>query len=135
MVENPYTFGRKALIVDDTQTMRSVVRGCLKAIGIKEIVEAVNGEEAYSIVQSQQVNLIICDWAMPTMNGTELLKKLRENESYKDIPFLMLTGNADAELVSESMTLGVDAFVIKPFKPQTLCDKVIAMLKKRTSQD
>ncbi len=134
MNSNPYTIGRKALIVDDTQTMRAVVRGCLQAIGFKDIVEAVNGEEAYALVQTNTINLIICDWAMPTMNGTELLRKIREQQAYKDIPFIMLTGNADAELVSESITLGVDGFVVKPFQPQALCDKVIAMLKKHSDK-
>ncbi len=131
MADNPYTIGRKALIVDDTQTMRSVVRGCLQAIGFKDIVEAVNGEEAYALVQSNNINLIICDWEMPTMNGTELLRKIREQEAYKDIPFIMLTGNANAELVSESITLGVDGFVIKPFQPQALCEKVVSTLKSK----
>ena len=131
---NPYAVGRSALVVDDTQMMRAVVKSCLKSLGFKTIIEAIHGGEALKLVESQKVDLIICDWEMPNMNGLELLRYLREQQNYQNIPFIMLTANANAELVSESVTLGVDGFVIKPFQPQALCDKIITMLKNQSER-
>jgi two-component system chemotaxis response regulator CheY len=112
------------LIADDTQTIRAIVRASLKAIGFKEFHEVTNGAEAKQFLEAKSIDLVICDWEMPEMNGLEVLKEMRGMERHKETPFVMLTGNANADLVSQSIQLGISGFVVKPFQPQALCEKI-----------
>lgn len=112
------------LIADDTQTMRSVVRASLKAIGFKEFHEVTNGAEAKALLEKKSIDLVICDWEMPEMDGLEVLKAMRGMEKHKDTPFVMLTGHANTDLVTQSITLGISGFVVKPFQPLALCEKI-----------
>lgn len=122
MVENAEA--KVVLIADDTQTMRSVVRASLKAIGFKEFHEVTNGTEAKQLLEKKPIDLVICDWEMPEMNGLEVLEAMRGMEQHKETPFVMLTGNANADLVNQSIQLGISGFVVKPFQPQALCEKI-----------
>lgn len=122
MVENADS--KVVLIADDTQTMRSVVRASLKAIGFKEFHEVTNGAEAKLILETKPIDLVICDWEMPEMDGLEVLKEMRGMEKHKETPFIMLTGNANTDLVTQSIKLGISGFVVKPFQPQALCEKI-----------
>ncbi len=125
--------GQKVLIIDDTQTIRSLVRGCLKNLGFSAIAEATNGNDAWRILSNHTADLIICDHEMPGMSGLELLRKLRELDRYDKVPIIMLTGNADAELVNECIALGIDGFIVKPFQPRALQDKVVSVCRPRRS--
>ncbi|BBB30886.1 response regulator [Neptunomonas japonica] len=112
------------LIADDTQTIRAIVRASLKAIGFKEFHEVPNGVEAKQLLEAKSIDLVVCDWEMPEMNGLEVLKEMRGMERHKETPFVMLTGNANADLVNQSIQLGISGFVVKPFQPQALCEKI-----------
>ncbi len=135
MEEIPGAAKQNVLIVDDTQTVRSVVKSCLTTIGFRRIGEAVNGRDALKLLQNHRVDLVICDWEMPAMDGLELLEQVRKLERNGNVPFIMLTGSSDAELVKKCIELGVDGYVVKPFQPQVLCDKVIAVCRPAASNE
>lgn len=133
IVENAHA--KVVLIADDTQTIRAIVRASLKAIGFKEFYEVTNGVEAKQLLEVKPIDLIICDWEMPEMNGLEVLKAMRGMEKHKDTPFVMLTGNANADLVNQSILLGISGFVVKPFQPQALCEKIASVFPSKTPKE
>jgi len=117
------------LIVDDVVSARRILIKLLQKGGISaRIIEAPNGVAALSAVQAGGIGLIISDWEMPEMTGLELLQKVREDSSLKDIPFLMITSNSDAAKVAEAAHLKVSAFLVKPFNQRLLCEKVRALI-------
>ncbi|RUM87099.1 MAG: response regulator, partial [Thermodesulfatator sp.] len=92
----------RVLVVDDFATMRKIIKNILTQLGFKNIIEADDGTTAWEILQKEPVDLIISDWNMPKMNGLELLKKVRSDEKLKDIPFLMVTAEAQKENIIEA---------------------------------
>lgn len=122
--------GQKVLVVDDIQSMRSLIKACLADLGIaaENIAEAPDGKSALSIMQVKRFDLIVCDWDMPTMDGLELLKTVRADERLASQRFLMLTANVHASNVRQAIAAGVDDYVAKPFKPEILQTKVSRLL-------
>jgi two-component system chemotaxis response regulator CheY len=114
----------KILIVDDFATMRKIIKNILLQLGFKDILEADDGTTALELLKKQKVDLIISDWNMPKMSGIELLKAIRNNEDLKDIKFIMVTAEAQKESVVEAIKQGVNQYVIKPFTPETLKEKL-----------
>jgi len=114
----------KILIVDDFATMRKIIKNILLQLGFKDILEADDGTTALEFLKKQKVDLIISDWNMPKMPGIELLKTVRKNEDLKDIKFIMVTAEAQKESVVEAIKHGVNQYVIKPFTPETLKEKL-----------
>jgi two-component system chemotaxis response regulator CheY len=114
----------KILVVDDFQTMRRIVKGVLKELGFTNIVEADNGVSALEVLKEEKVDFIVSDWNMPEMTGIELLKTVRASEAWKDLPFLMVTAEGKSEQVLEAVKNRVNNYVIKPFTPATLEEKI-----------
>jgi len=114
----------KILIVDDFSTMRKIIRNILTQLGFKNILEADDGTTALEILKKEKVDLIISDWNMPKMNGLELLKAVRSDETIKDIPFVMVTAEAQKENILEAIKYKVNQYIIKPFTPETLKEKL-----------
>ncbi len=114
----------KILIVDDFATMRKIIKNILIQLGFKEILEADDGTTALEILKKQKVDLIISDWNMPKMNGLELLKAIRRDENLKNIRFIMVTAEAQKDNVIEAIKCGVNQYVVKPFTPETLKEKL-----------
>jgi len=111
----------KILLVEDAATMRKMEAKILKQVGFENIVEAADGREAMDKLQSEEgVGLIISDWAMPNMDGYELLTWLRGDERYKGIPFLMATGHGDKAYVAKAKEGGASGVVAKPFTADEL---------------
>jgi len=125
-------FDMRVLIVDDYSTMLKIVRNLLKQLGFKDIIEASNGEEAYKALTESDipVKLIISDWNMEPVNGIELLKKVRANDNYKDVPFIMVTAESKLENVLAARDAGASNYVVKPFNAATLKQKLMAVLGK-----
>ncbi len=129
------------LIVDDMDNMRRSVRAMLKLINYgKAIYEAPNGREAWKILTStdefqEPIHFIICDYNMPIMKGTELLNTLRKDESLRDIPFLMITAEANTEVVAEAAEHDVDAYLTKPFVTASLEAKIDELLNNLYNPD
>ncbi len=119
----------KILIVDDFATMRRILKNILKQLGFKNLVEADDGTTAWEVLEGQSIDLIISDWNMPKMTGLELLKKVRETDSLKGVPFLMVTAEAQKQNVIEAVQAGVSNYVVKPFTAEAISDKLEKILK------
>jgi len=114
----------KVLIVDDFATMRRILRNILKQIGFKNMIEADNGKNALKELKKEKVDLIMCDWNMPEMPGIELLKNIRADDELKDIPFVMVTAEAQKDNIVEAVKAGVSNYVVKPFTAETINEKL-----------
>lgn len=112
----------KVLLVDDKASIRGAMKQILESLGLTNITEAVDGEEAWQKLNNKltgsgdrEFELIVSDMEMPKMSGLELLKAVRENERTKDTPFIMATTVTAKSTILETMRLGIQAYIIKPF--------------------
>ena len=112
----------KVLLIDDSRTMRAIQRKILQGLGYEEIAEANDGVEGLSQVVAEKPELILVDWNMPNMDGLTFVLKLRETR--KDIPIIMVTTEAERSRVIEAIRAGVNNYVVKPFTPQMLTEKI-----------
>ncbi len=110
----------KVLIVDDFATIRRILRNILKQIGFTNIVEADDGNTALKELKKEKFDLILCDWNMPEMPGIDLLKTLKADEKLKDIPFVMVTAEAQKENIIEAIKAGTNSYIVKPFTAETI---------------
>lgn len=127
------------LVVDDMDNMRRSVRAMLKLINYgKSIFEAPNGREAWKHLNSPDqdpIDFVICDQNMPHMKGTELLNTMRKEKSLRHIPFLMITAEANTEVVAEAAEHDVDAYLTKPFVTASLEAKIDELLNNLYNPD
>ncbi len=115
----------KILLVEDASVMRKMEIRILNQLNFKNIVEAENGCEAIEkLINDKEIQIIISDWAMPEMDGYEMLTKVRENPEYKDIPFIMATGQGDKASVIKALEAGANCLITKPFAPDELKLKI-----------
>ena len=114
----------KVLVVDDFATMRRIVKGVLKQLGFKDVIEADDGTTALDELKKENIGLIVSDWNMPKMTGLELLKKVRQDDELKSIPFIMVTAEGQKENIIEAVKAGVSNYIVKPFTPETLSEKL-----------
>lgn len=117
----------KCLVVDDSATMRRIVVNALKTIGHDEIVEAGDGKEALEKCDAS-VELIITDWNMPVMGGLDFVKHVRGNAATARLPILMVTTRSVKEDILQAVEAGVNSYILKPFTPQTLKEKIDQVL-------
>jgi len=117
----------KTLIVDDQQTMRSLVRTSLHAIGINNTREVPDGEDALRALLSAPAQLVITDFNMPKLDGLGLLRAIRAHGPISKTAVIMLTGRADRDLVQRAVQFGVNNYLVKPFTTQTLKEKIEAV--------
>lgn len=110
------------LIVDDSVTMRKIIKHHLTQLGYNSIIEASNGKEGLKKVVEEKVDLIICDWNMPEMNGLQFLYNLREN--WQEIPVIMLTTVNTQDEVIAAMKAGANSYLTKPFTRDSLKEKI-----------
>jgi two-component system chemotaxis response regulator CheY len=114
----------KVLIVDDFATMRKIVRNILKQIGFTNIAEADDGNTGLKALQKEKFDLVLCDWNMPEMPGIDLLRAVRSDDALKDIPFVMVTAEAQKDNIVEAVKEGVSNYIIKPFTADTVHEKL-----------
>jgi two-component system chemotaxis response regulator CheY len=119
----------KILIVDDFATMRRIVRNVLKQIGFTNMLEADNGKAALKVLKKENIDLILCDWNMPEMPGIDLLKTLKSEDELKDIPFVMVTAEAQKDNIIEAVKAGVNSYIVKPFTAETVSEKLNTIFK------
>ncbi|MCS7228591.1 MAG: chemotaxis response regulator CheY [Candidatus Kryptonium sp.] len=119
----------KFLVVDDSPTMRRIVINALKNIGYTDIVEAEDGKDALAKLYAEKIDFIITDWNMPNMTGLELTKAVRSNPDFANIPILMVTTRGMKEDVLEALQARVNNYIVKPFTPQVLKEKIEQILK------
>jgi len=118
----------KVLVVDDSATMRRIVVNTLKRIGYDDVVEGEDGADAYAKLESESgINFILTDWNMPNMSGLEFVTQVRMSQ-FKDLPILMITTRSIKDDIVEAMKAGVNSYIVKPFTPQTLKEKMDQVL-------
>ena len=112
------------LVVDDFNTMRRIIKTALKQIGFKTILEADDGTTALRVLKEHKIDLILADWNMPKMSGIQLLKEVREDESLKEIPFVLVTAEAQKDNVIQAIKAGVNNYLVKPFTADGIKEKL-----------
>ena len=114
------------LTVDDSRAVRNIVGKQLKALGY-EVLEAQDGNQALDQLQSTRVDVILLDVNMPELDGPGMLRKLRERGD--QTPVIMLTSESERTIVMDAMALGISDYILKPFKPEELREKVVSVLQ------
>ena len=117
---------KSALIVDDSATMRSMIKACVEAIGFQTIT-AQDGEKALKILGERVVDIIITDINMPNMDGIELIRHLREQKNSKFTPILVITTEGGTNVKEAGKAAGASGWIVKPFSPEVL-EKAITKL-------
>lgn len=120
---------RKVLFVDDSPTMRRIIKNSLIKIGFTDLIDAENGADALEKLSGIEVDLIITDWNMPEMNGQKFIEEIRSDPKYANKPILMVTTRGMKEDVLTAMRIGVNGYVVKPFTPEVLKKKISEILK------
>ena len=121
-------YEQSIITVDDSSTMRRIIKNTLQKIGFETILEAGNGVEALEVMSKNKVDMIVTDWNMPEMDGLTFVKAVRAKDEYKDLPILMITTEAAKEDILTALRSGVNNYVVKPFTPETLQEKVFKLL-------
>ncbi|OCC16488.1 Chemotaxis two-component response regulator [Dissulfuribacter thermophilus] len=120
----------KALVVDDSKSMRNIVKAALQHMNIfDEIVEAENGKIALEKIETQgPFDIVFLDWYMPEMEGYDCLVKIRENPKWQDTKIMMVTTENQQENVIKAVMAGANEYLMKPFTPDMLEEKVKMVL-------
>ena len=116
------------LIVDDQQTMRRLIKSCLRQLDYKNFKEAENVAVALQILKREPIDFVILDWSMPGEPGISLLKKIRASEDWKKLPVLMVTSETDQDFIMEAIKAKVNGYVIKPINTKVLAEKINGIL-------
>lgn len=116
------------LIVDDYKTMLRIVRNLLIQLGFSNIDEAMDGNEAYGLMKQKKYGLVMSDWNMQPVTGLDLLKMVRNDDTTKATPFIMVTAESKTENVVAARGAGVNNYIIKPFNLNVLKSKISAVL-------
>jgi len=117
----------KILVVDDIEDIRNLLQEALQEVGYHTL-EAADGREALSMIEAESPDLVILDIAMPVMSGFQVLRQLRKNS---DIPIIMLSARTDTVDKVESLELGADDYITKPFEIAEMTARVEAVLRRR----
>lgn len=118
----------KILAVDDSPTMRRIIVNTLKRAGYNTVIEATDGKDALAKAKIERPGFIITDWNMPEMDGLTFVTRLREDDQFKRLPILMVTTRSGRSDILDAMKAGATNYIVKPFTPNTLIDKIDQML-------
>ena len=121
MAADPKT---RFLVVDDFSTMRRIIKNILRQLGFTNVVEADDGTTAWDVLNKDKIEFVISDWNMPQMTGIELLRKVRASEEFADMPFLMVTAEAQQENIIEAVQAKVSNYIVKPFTAEVMKQKI-----------
>ena len=119
----------KILVVDDSNFMRRIIKKHLRTMNLENIEEASDGLEALSLLKKGNFDLILSDISMPRMNGIELLKAVRAGKTTKDIPFIMITAEAQPHIIFEAIQARVSEYVTKPFTAEILQESIAKVMR------
>lgn len=114
----------KIRIVDDFSTMRRIIKNLLRDLGFNNTQEADDGSTALPMLQKGDFDFVVTDWNMPGMQGIDLLRAIRADDSLKHLPVLMVTAEAKREQIIAAAQAGVNGYVVKPFTAATLKEKL-----------
>jgi len=114
----------QVLVIDDSATMRKIIRDSLSKMGNFEIIESENCDDGLQQLASIGINLILVDWNMPGMTGIDFTKAVRNNPALAKIPIIMITSNAEKQHVLSAVTAGVNDYIMKPFTVDVFTQKI-----------
>jgi two-component system chemotaxis response regulator CheY len=120
---------RKILIVDDSPTIRRMVTASLQSLEDLGFVEAGNGLDAIEIMARENPSLMVLDLNMPDMHGLEVLRFVRAQNQYRELPIIVLTTRYDADTRKAALDGGASRYLTKPFEPTVLRENVISLLE------
>lgn len=122
----------RVLVVDDMMTMRKLVSKVCKELGFSDITEAADGAKGWEAICNANpgIGLVISDWNMPNTSGLDLLKRVRSDSRFSKLPFIMVTAEAEQHQIVEAVKAGVSNYLVKPFTPESLKEKLEAVHKK-----
>ena len=119
------------LIVDDMDNMCKSIRGMLKVLNYgSKFRFGTNGLEAWNVLKKETMDLAIVDWNMPAMTGVELLGRIRDSKELRDMPVVMVTAEANREIVAEAAESDIDAYILKPLTVKSLGDKISSVIER-----
>ncbi len=116
------------LVVEDSPTMRQLISFAMKRIANSRVIEATDGVDALKKLSSEKIDLILCDINMPVMDGLKLVSLVRGNQTFKDIPIIMVTTEGAEEDRKRALAIGANAYLSKPIHTQELIRLVSAYL-------
>jgi two-component system, chemotaxis family, chemotaxis protein CheY len=115
----------RVLLVDDSNTMRRIQKNQITGLGITDVIEAGDGEDAMAkLREGMPVDLILLDWNMPVMDGLEFLKRVRADATFKDVRIIMCTSESEKTKVVEALKAGANNYLVKPFTAEALKEKL-----------
>ena len=116
----------RVLLVDDAISMRLTLKSFLGSIGLEDVVEAANGNEAWEQMTSsaKPIGLILCDQNMPECTGLEFLRKLRAQPQWVNLPFIFVTSETDKAVLIEAVKTGATAYLVKPIQLEDVKKKL-----------
>lgn len=119
----------KIIVVDDSSTMRRIIKNTLARIGDMEVLEGENGIDGWNVLNNNaDAGMLITDWNMPDMNGLELVTKVRADSRFANLPIIMITTEGGKAQVITALKAGVNNYIVKPFTPDVLREKLSAVL-------
>jgi two-component system, chemotaxis family, chemotaxis protein CheY len=130
----PFAGFPPVLLVDDVPMITEVVQAILGRLGFEEIDTAADGSVALKLLASRRYGLVISDWNMQPMTGYELLKSVRSDKAMREVPFIMMTTQSNADCFSSARKAGVNACLIKPFTPATLRETIVSVCRPHRSR-
>ena len=124
----------RALIVDDSSVMRKIIERLLRQAGVNltQVFEAGNGAEALAALESNRVDLILCDINMPVMDGLEFVKQLAGVSNAKGVPIVMITTEGSESHVVQALSCGARGYIRKPFTTDQVKEHVLPVLAVKT---
>jgi two-component system chemotaxis response regulator CheY len=109
--------------------MRRIIKNTLNRLGHDDVLEGEDGVQGWSVLNSNpDIDMLITDWNMPEMNGLELVKKVRADSRFVDLPIIMVTTEGGKTEVITALKAGVNNYIVKPFTPQVLKEKLGAVM-------
>ena len=116
---------KRVLVAEDNPNLRTVLVNIIKKIGYTSVVQVEDGRSAWQLIEMGKVDLVLSDWAMPELDGIEILRKMRHAKApISNIPFLMITAADTKSAIITAGKEGVDAYIIKPFSVKTVAEKI-----------
>jgi len=112
----------KIMLVDDSKTMRHIQKSVLIQLGYSDVVEACDGQEAMDLLETTTPDLLLVDWGMPNMDGLSLVKAFRQSDTLT--PVIMVASEPNKSHVAEAIKAGADNYVVKPFTPDLLSQRI-----------
>jgi len=117
----------RALVIDDSRAMRSILRGILTSLDF-EVAEAADGRQALDILgRDPSFDLVLVDWNLPEMSGLEIVIEVRKDRRLAETPLLMVTTETEFARVTQALQAGANEYIMKPFDRDMLLDKLVIL--------